>query len=33
MKTSSAWKLAILLFIVALVSFGLGYQAMLRFLG
>jgi hypothetical protein len=33
MRVSGAWMLAVLLIVVAVVSFVLGYYAMLRFLG
>ena len=33
MRVSGAWMLAVLLLVVAVVSFVLGYYAMLRFLG
>ena len=33
MRASGAWRLAVLLAIVVVISFGIGYQFMLRFMG
>lgn len=33
MRVSGAWMLAVLLLVVAVASFVLGYHAMLRFMG